>query len=229
MRQSRWHHSLLSNPESIMIKLLSVISSVLFFFLPLFFSFASTEPVWTPWICGSSPLYMKRRLKTEWRCALCCWATGLTRPCSTATAKAPWTWHPLPSWRRDLHVSVALNLHKVQLQSTARLNESSCWFNERFVLERAYLHGLCLEQLIWNYFEHGSLNLFFLFFLTGDWLPWKQITKALLVQQRDWYDYFDRPAVWCRIISWKSLIFTCFFMWTWLVEKPQIKKNMKVS
>lgn len=135
-----------------------------FFFSSAIFSFASTGPVWTPWICGSSPLYMKRRLKTEWRSALCCWATGLTRPCSTATAKALWTWHPLPSWRRDLHVSVALNLHKVQLQSTARLNESSCWINERFVLERAYLHGLCLEQLIWNYFEHGSLNLSFFFF-----------------------------------------------------------------
>lgn len=167
MRQSRWHHSLLSNPESIMIKLLSVISSVLFFFfflLPLFFSFASTEPVWTPWICGSSPLYMKRRLKTEWRCALCCWATGLTRPCSTATAKALWTWHPLPSWRRDLHVSVALNLHKVQLQSTARLNESVCF--RKGIFTRA-MFGTADLKLFWTWESQSFFS--FLFFLTGDY------------------------------------------------------------
>lgn len=68
------------------------------------FSSPSTELVWTPWICGSSPRCTKRRLKTEWRSAPCCWATGPTRPCSTATARALWTWHPLLSWRRDSHV-----------------------------------------------------------------------------------------------------------------------------
>lgn len=66
----------------------------------------SMELVWTPWTCGSSHLCTKQRLKTEWRFALCCWATGPTPPCSTATAKALWTWHPLPSWKKDFHVSV---------------------------------------------------------------------------------------------------------------------------
>lgn len=85
---------------------------------------SSMERVSMPWIYGSSPLSMKQRLKTEWRSALCCWATGLTRHCSIVTAKALWTWRPLLSWRRDLHVSAALHLHKPQLQRTAPLTVS---------------------------------------------------------------------------------------------------------
>lgn len=106
--------------------------------LPFLFDFSpfvlwcvlSMEPVWMPWICGSSLLSMKQHLKTEWRSALYCWATGLTRPCSTATARALWTWRPLLSWRRDSHVSVVLHLNKLQLQSIAQLNVSRRWIND---------------------------------------------------------------------------------------------------
>lgn len=65
----------------------------------------STGPAWTPWTSGSSPPCTRRHPRTALRSARCFWATVPTPPCSTVTARAPWTWHPPLSSRRGSHVS----------------------------------------------------------------------------------------------------------------------------
>lgn len=74
-------------------------------------SLCSTEPVWMRWTCGSSLLSTRRHPRTEWRCVPCCWATAPTRPCSTVTARAPWTWPRPPSSKNDSPVSGNLLVH----------------------------------------------------------------------------------------------------------------------